>query len=102
MPTPRSERPVALVSGSGSGIGAATALRLAQLGCDLVLTYSRNAAGAEETARACRAHGVDVLIIAADVAEHEECRSAVAAAAERHARLDVLVNNAGTTKFVSA
>lgn len=90
---------VAIVTGSSSGIGAATALALADRGCHVVINYSRNSGGAEEIAEQCRARGVEALVQQADVAEDEECRALVDATLERFGRLDVLINNAGTTKF---
>lgn len=90
---------VAIVTGSSSGIGAATALALADRGCHVVINYSRNSGGAEEVAQQCRSRGVEVLVQQADVAEDDDCRALVDATLERFGRLDVLVNNAGTTKF---
>lgn len=90
---------VAIVTGSSSGIGAATALALADRGCHVVINYSRNNSGAEAVAEQCRARGVEALVQQADVAEDDDCRALVNATLECFGRLDVLVNNAGTTKF---
>ena len=90
---------VVIVTGSSSGVGAACARQLAELGCNVVINYARNADGAEATAQACRAFGVETEVVQADVAEDADCRKLVAAAEMRWGRLDGLVNNAGTTRF---
>ncbi|MCY4183308.1 MAG: SDR family oxidoreductase [Gammaproteobacteria bacterium] len=91
----------AIVTGSSSGVGAATVKLLASLGCDVLVNYHANRDGGEAVAEACRAAGVDALVFGGSVAEDESCRAMAAAAAERWGRLDILVNNAGTTKFVA-
>lgn len=94
-------RPVAIVTGSSSGVGAACVRQLAEKGWDLVVNYSRSAAAAREVAAACEAAGATVVVQQADVAEDADCRALVAAAVDRFGRVDALVNNAGTTKFVA-
>ena len=93
------EGAVAIVTGSSSGVGAATAVQLAQRGVNLVVNYSSNAAGAESTKAACEAFGVEVEVVQANVADDAQCRALAAAADQRWGRIDALVNNAGTTKF---
>ncbi len=90
---------VAIVTGSSSGVGAATARQLAEKGCHVVINYSSNEAGARETQQACEAFGVETLVRRADVAVDADCRAMAAAADEKWGRIDALVNNAGTTKF---
>lgn len=87
-------RPVALVSGAGTGIGRAAALCLARDGHDLVLCGRRGEL-LEETGGAVAALGTDWLAHAMDVREEEQVDALVAAAVERFGRIDVLVNNAG-------
>lgn len=90
---------VAIVTGSSSGVGAATARQLAEKGCHVVINYAHNEDGARETQRACEALGVETLVMQADVAVDADCRRMVAEADGRWGRVDALVNNAGTTKF---
>ncbi|MFF9151676.1 SDR family oxidoreductase [Streptomyces sp. NPDC014846] len=86
----------ALVTGGSRGIGAATALRLAQEGADVAVTYVRGKNAAEEVVRAVDALGRRAVALRADSADAEEAAGAVDRAAEALGRLDVLVNNAAT------
>src|SRR6201998_4086985 len=89
-----------IVTGSASGLGAATAGILAKGGARIVVNYSNSKNEAEATAEACRKAGaVEVVVVQGDVSRDEDCRRIVAAAAP-WGRLDALVNNAGTTKHV--
>ena len=92
---------VAIVTGSSSGVGSATAAQLAQRGCNVAINYSRNKEGAEQSAKACEAAGAEALVVRADVSEDEDCRRLVEEAVGKWGRIDALVNNAGTTKFIS-
>lgn len=94
------QRKVALVTGSATGVGAATVLLLAQRGFDVVINYSRSEAEARASEAACRAVGADTLCVQADVALDADCRRLVEATVARWGRLDALVNNAGITTFV--
>ncbi|MER7703974.1 3-oxoacyl-ACP reductase family protein [Kitasatospora sp. NPDC097605] len=86
---------VALVTGGSRGIGAAVALRLAEDGADVVVTYLGSAERAEAVAAKITAMGRRGWAVRADSADPEEVRAAVEAVAERYGRLDILVNNAG-------
>jgi 3-oxoacyl-[acyl-carrier protein] reductase len=92
---------VVIVTGSATGIGAATARLLAKNGAKVVINYTRSEAEARGTVSACEAMGVETLLCRADVSNDEDCRRMAAAAIERWGRIDGLVNNAGTTKFVA-
>jgi 3-oxoacyl-[acyl-carrier protein] reductase len=85
----------AIVTGSASGLGAATAEILARSGARLVINYSSSQKEAEATAEHCRKAGSPEVLVSKD----DDCRKIVAAAGG-WGRLDVLVNNAGTTKHV--
>ena len=95
----KNNKKVALVSGSATGVGAATCRKLANLGWNVVINYSRSAEEAAQTAELCRQSGAEVLLCQANVAEDDACRHMVAQTVEKWGRLDALVNNAGRTKF---
>jgi 3-oxoacyl-[acyl-carrier protein] reductase len=88
-----------IVTGSASGLGAATAAILAKDGARIVVNYASSQKEAEETADLCRSAGGQVVVVQGDVSRDEDCRQ-IAAAAAPWGRLDVLINNAGTTKHV--
>ena len=85
---------IALVTGAGSGIGAAIADRFAELGAFLVATDVDKPA-AEATARRIRDSGGNAEAMALDVTSDDEAASAARTVHGRHQRLDILVNNAG-------
>ncbi len=89
----------ALVTGAASGLGRATALKLAEAGSALCLV-DVNAAGLAETA--AMLGGGEALLHTADLADPDACKAAVAAAVERFGRLDALCNVAGIFKFAHA
>jgi NAD(P)-dependent dehydrogenase (short-subunit alcohol dehydrogenase family) len=92
---------VAIVTGGATGIGHAVCLELARAGArGVVVNYSRSVAEAEATARELAELGVDALPVKADVAREDEVLAMVETVAERFGRIDVLVNNAGTTRFI--
>jgi len=91
----------AIVTGSASGLGAATAEILAKGGARLIINYSSSQKEAEATAEACRKAGAaEVLVVQGDVSRDDDCRK-IAAAVSAWGQLDVLINNAGTTKHVA-
>lgn len=87
---------VSIVTGSSSGIGAATALELSRRGWGVVINYSRDKKKAEQVQKQC----TDAILVQADVGEDADCRRLAQAALDKWGRIDALVNNAGTTKFV--
>ncbi len=91
---------VYIVTGSARGVGAATALALAKRGAAVAVNFSRSGSEAERVAAECRAAGGDALAVQCDVAVDADCRRLAAAALARWGRIDGLVNNAGTTRFV--
>lgn len=95
------DRKVCVITGASSGIGAATALLYASRGWNVVINYSRNVARGEDVGRACRAAGVEALVLKADVSSDQECRKLAAEVEASFGRVQVLINNAGITKFSS-
>lgn len=92
------EERVAIVTGASSGIGAATALRLAKAGVRVGINYAGNAEGAAAAADACRSAGAEAVVIQGDVSDDATCRDICAAVTAQWGRIDILVNNAGMTK----
>src|SRR5258707_3771978 len=90
----------AIVTGSASGLGAATAAMLAKGGARIVINYSSSQKKAEVAADLCRKAGGEAVVVQGDVSRDEDCRKIVAAAAP-WGRLDALINNAGTTKHMA-
>src|SRR5277367_6174616 len=86
---------ICLVTGGGSGIGRATALKMAEEGAAAVLIAGRRQAEIESAAAACRALGVAALAIGADVTQEDDVERLVGTAVEHFGRLDVAFNNAG-------
>ncbi|MCC7359129.1 MAG: enoyl-[acyl-carrier-protein] reductase FabL [Anaerolineales bacterium] len=91
-----SDPKIALVTGSGRGIGRAIALRLAQGGADMVVNFFRNRAPAEATAEAIRAMGRRAVVVKADVGEPEGMERLLAETLAAFGGLDILINNAAS------
>ena len=94
------EKRVALVTGASTGIGRSAAVALARAGYDVVVNYGRSEAEANETASQAAAHGAQCLVVQADVSDEPAVRALLQAVEDRFGRLDVLINNAGTTTNV--
>ncbi|MBO0702322.1 MAG: SDR family oxidoreductase [Candidatus Dormibacteraeota bacterium] len=90
-------RPVGLVTGASRGIGRCTALELARHGYDVVINHSRSGTAAEKVAGEIQDLGARALTLQADVADERAVRGMVKEIERQLGRLDVLVNNAGTT-----
>ncbi len=93
--TPSNHRPVAIVTGSSRGIGAAIAQRLGRDGFNVVVNYAGNAAEAEVVAQSITAAGGQAITVQADVADPAAAARLFDQATEAFGRVDVLVNNAG-------
>ncbi len=91
----------AIVTGSAVGVGRATALELAKRGVNVVVNYSRSEADARQTAADIEALGAQAIVVRADVSRDGEAREMVRQAVDRFGSVDVLVNNAAITHFVS-
>jgi NAD(P)-dependent dehydrogenase (short-subunit alcohol dehydrogenase family) len=86
----------AIVTGSDSGIGRATAVALAQAGMDVGITWHSDESGAEKTADEVRSHGRRAVVARLDTTELPHCGDAIESLADDLGGVDVFVNNAGT------
>jgi len=93
--TNRLKGKVCLVTGGGSGIGRAAALKMAAEGATAVAIAGRREAEIESTAAECRALGTQALAIRTDVTREDDVERLVRSTVERYGRLDVALNNAG-------
>jgi len=89
---------VAIVTGGGRGIGRALAVRLANEGANVAITYRSNEAAAEEAAEEVRAAGAQCEIFQGDVATPEDVAALFEGVGEALGRVEILVNNAGLTR----
>jgi 3-oxoacyl-[acyl-carrier protein] reductase len=89
---------VALVTGSGRGIGRAIALRLAEAGANIVVNDIGDAGPVEAVVREIKAMGRQALPVLADVSSASDVERLVAEAISAYGRIDILVNNAGITR----
>ncbi len=94
-----SEKKVAIVTGSATGLGAAAAKMLAEKTWSVVINYTKSKAEAEATEAACRKLGAETLLVQADVAVDADCRRLAQATIDKWGRIDGLINNAGISKF---
>jgi NAD(P)-dependent dehydrogenase (short-subunit alcohol dehydrogenase family) len=94
--------PIAIVTGSDSGIGRATAVRLAQDGFDIGVTWHTDESGANGTAAEVRSHGRRAEVRRLDLAELPDAADVIDELAVALGGCDVLVNNAGTSRKAKA
>ncbi|HEY9532405.1 MAG TPA: SDR family oxidoreductase [Burkholderiales bacterium] len=90
-------RKSALVTGAATGIGRSAVLALGRAGYDVALNYSSSEAAARETAAEAQRAGAKTLLVRCDVSDEAGVRAMLKSVAEKFGRLDVLINNAGTT-----
>jgi 3-oxoacyl-[acyl-carrier protein] reductase len=90
-------RTAALVTGGATGIGRSAVLALARAGFDVAVNYSSSETAARETAAAAEKLGAGTLLVRCDVSDEKAVRAMLRAVEQRFQRLDVLINNAGTT-----
>ncbi|MDR6853081.1 3-oxoacyl-[acyl-carrier protein] reductase [Sphingomonas sp. BE123] len=88
----------AIVTGGGTGIGAAVVRRLAERGVRCVINYANSRDAAEALAAEL---GNGSIAVQADIADDVQCRALAKAASDAFGRIDLLVNNAGKTKFAN-
>ncbi|MEU8983630.1 SDR family oxidoreductase [Streptomyces sp. NPDC048309] len=87
---------VAVITGADSGIGRATAVRLAEVGMDIGITWHSDQEGAERTAEEVGSHGRRAAVARMDLSQLPDAASVIDELADRLGRIDVLINNAGT------
>ena len=92
---------VALVTGSGSGMGRATAIEMASCGARLAL-FARREEPLEETAEMIRAAGGEALVVSGDIRDENSIEVAMQRIKDHYGQLDVLVNNAGGQYIAAA
>jgi NAD(P)-dependent dehydrogenase (short-subunit alcohol dehydrogenase family) len=89
----------AIITGSSSGMGAATAVLLAARGWNVTVNAARSLKEAEAVAKQCTDGGSGAIVVAGDVSEDADCRRVVSETMKAFGRLDALVNNAAVTKY---
>lgn len=89
---------VAIVTGSGRGIGRAIALELASAGVKVVVNYAGRSDKAEETAELIRQAGGEALTVQADVSQADDVSRLIQTTLDHYGKIDILVNNAGITR----
>jgi len=92
---------VALITGASRGIGKASALMLAQAGCDLAINYCNNEKDAEKVAKSSGKLGVKAQIYHADVSKKRQVEEMVAGVVKEFGKIEILVNNAGIWKYAA-
>ena len=85
----------AVITGASRGVGAATALRLAEAGADVVVNYLSREDAANETVKLCKEKGVDAIAVQGDVSEWSAAHNIANQAIEKFGKIDLLVLNAG-------
>ena len=95
-----SDNPVAIITGGSRGVGAASAKILSENGWNVIITCSSSIKEAEIVAKNCSNQTTEVIAIQADVANDLDCMATINKAIKKWNRIDALINNAGTTKFV--
>jgi len=90
----------AIITGGGTGIGAAAVKRLAGIGMNVAINYRSSSDAAEDVATACRDMGVEAITVQGDVSNDADCKKIAQAALDQWGGIAVLINNAGTTRFV--
>ena len=95
-----SSNKVAIITGGSRGVGAATAKLLASKGWNITITCTSSMDDANTVVKECEELGVEAIALTADVSEDNSCVKTAQETIDKWGRIDALVNNAGTTKFV--
>jgi 3-oxoacyl-[acyl-carrier protein] reductase len=100
--------PVAVITGASRGIGRGIALKLAELGYDLVINYAKNQISAQDTAVACQTVGMTqdrnlkIEMVQADISVGKDRQKLISLVRSQFGRIDLLVNNAGVAPELRA
>ena len=89
---------IAVITGASRGIGRAIALKLARCGASVIITYSKDTAGAEDTLRIIKENGGYGISKAFDVSDYKQCQIAIDEIIALFGKIDILVNNAGQSQ----
>ena len=89
---------IALVTGASRGIGAATAVKMAEYGAFVVVNYNGSKDRAEAVVNEIKANGGDGVALQCDVSDFNACKEMIDNILKEYGRIDILVNNAGITK----
>src|SRR5258705_10970378 len=89
---------VALVTGAARGIGQACAIKLGTLGARIVVNYKKSATAADDVVARIKAGGAEAMAVQGDVSDFATAQAVVKTAIAAYGRLDILVNNDGTTR----
>ncbi len=92
------ENKTALITGATRGIGYATALRFAQEGCNVAVTFLKRNDLVEKVCKEIKSYGVRALSFASDATDFHSAENVVKTVIEKMGKIDILVNNAGTVK----
>lgn len=84
-----------LVTGAGTGIGAATAIMFAKNGYDVIIHYNKSYEEALKVDEECKKYGIDTLLVKADIANEIEIKEMIDKILIKYSKIDVLINNAG-------
>ena len=94
------ENKVAVITGSSSGVGAQAAIKLAKLGVKVVINYVLSEKGALQTYESILSDNGQATICQADISDEKQCINLIKTAIDTFGKLDIVINNAGTTEFV--
>jgi glucose 1-dehydrogenase len=100
VPVDKVRRPITIVTGAGRGIGAATALHLAQIGHDVTVNYRQDRATADRVVALAQASGARAIAVQADVTREDDVARQFAMTRESLGPAECLVNNAGATLHI--
>jgi enoyl-[acyl-carrier protein] reductase III len=93
------ENKIALITGASRGIGKATALKLAALGCHIVVNYVKNLGEAEKVVAEIKSHGCDAIAVQADMAKADDIKRLFGEVKAHFKRLDIFISNAAKGVF---